>query len=136
MKTLFSDKGVAALEMALIMPVLVILTFGLVEFGVLIYNQQVITNAAREGARRGIVQEIPRVDVATIQDTVHQYADAHLITFSPTKPLPSIPAFTPCGGFGDNLNVTVTYPYTFLMIPFLPMFDGLTLTSTSVMKCE
>ena len=50
-----SQKGAAMVEFALILIPLIILTFGLIEFGLLMYNQQVLTNAAREGARYGIV---------------------------------------------------------------------------------
>jgi len=142
MKTLSSRKGVAALEMALVMPVLLVLTFGLVEFGLLMYNQQVITNAAREGARRGIVQASPRIPYSNgvdgIADTVHAYADAHLVTFGATRPVPAVDVPAICTAFADNLSVTVTYPYTFLVIPnFVPgLGPSLTITSAAVMKCE
>ena len=66
MKSLFSDRGVAAVEFALILPLLLALTFGLIEFGLFMYNQQVLTNAAREGARAGIVQHDPRITAPEI----------------------------------------------------------------------
>ncbi len=142
MKTFFSQKGAAAIEMALIMPILLVLTFGLVEFGLLMYNQQVLTNAAREGARRGIVQASPRVPYSNgvdgIADTVHAYADTHLVTFGAAKPTPIVNVPAICSNFADNLSVTVTYPYTFLVIPnFVPgLSPSLTLKTASVMKCE
>lgn len=138
MKKLFSCDGVAAIEAALVLPILFALTFGLIEFGLAIYNKQVITNAAREGARRGIVQEVPRVTKAVIEDVVHQYADAHLITFDSAKPPPQVDVPAVCTGFGADLSVAVTYPYTFLVVKnFVPGLGPLlTLKTVSVMKCE
>ena len=51
---LIGQKGVAAVEFAIVLPFLVLLVFGTIEFGLMFYNKQVITNASREGARAGI----------------------------------------------------------------------------------
>ena len=56
-----SQKGASAVEFALVLPLLMLITFGIIEFGMLMYNKQVITNASREGARAGIVASSPRV---------------------------------------------------------------------------
>jgi len=54
----FSDpKGVAALEFAVTLPLLAVLVFGLIDFGCLLYDKQVITNAGREAARAGITRK-------------------------------------------------------------------------------
>ncbi|MHB8110710.1 MAG: TadE family protein [Syntrophorhabdaceae bacterium] len=138
MNTLSSSKGAAAVEMAIILPLLIMLTFGLIEFGLLMYNQQVITNAAREGARFGIVQATPRIGVDVIASTVHGYADAHLVTFALINEPPAVNVPNACVGFGDDLSVSVTYPYSFLVASHLiPGLSNLiTLRSVSVMKCE
>jgi hypothetical protein len=47
--------GQSLVEMAMVMPVLALLTFGLVDFGRAYYFQVSVTNAAREGARSGIL---------------------------------------------------------------------------------
>lgn len=49
-----NQTGAAALEFVLVLPVLAALVFGIIEFGALFYNKQVLTNACREGARAGI----------------------------------------------------------------------------------
>src|SRR5512135_3923430 len=49
------QNGASAVEFAMILPFLVVLLFGIIEFGLLLYDQQVITNASREGARAAIV---------------------------------------------------------------------------------
>ncbi len=99
MKSLFSHRGAAAVEFALVLIPLIILTFGLIEFGLLMYNQQVLTNAAREGARRGIVQQTPRINIAEIENTVHTYADTHLVTFGGSA-IPTITVPATCNAFG------------------------------------
>ena len=49
------QRGASAVEFAIVLPVLLLLLFGTIEFGVLFFNKAVITNASREGARRGVV---------------------------------------------------------------------------------
>ena len=153
-----SQKGAALVEFAFILIPLLILTFGLIEFGFLMYNQQVLTNATREGARLGIVQRSPsRITYAEIQTAVRNYADKYLITFASSRPnvnagtanFPVITGTTDCGttsngvnticaAFGDCLTITATYPYTYIVIDnFIPgLGQTKTLTSQAVMKCE
>ena len=53
------ERGAAAVEFALILPVLLLLVLGLIEFG-RVYNVQIsLTNAAREGARTMAIQNSP-----------------------------------------------------------------------------
>jgi Flp pilus assembly protein TadG len=47
----FSDRGNVAVEAALVLPFLLALLMGIVEFGRVLYFQQVLTNAARESSR-------------------------------------------------------------------------------------
>jgi len=46
-----SERGAAAVEFALILPVFIILLFGIIEFGAAYNAQILVTNAAREAAR-------------------------------------------------------------------------------------
>jgi Flp pilus assembly protein TadG len=58
-------SGQAIVEMALILPVLLMLVLGILEFGRAWNAKQVITDAAREGARLAVVQnpDIAQADV-------------------------------------------------------------------------
>ena len=56
-----NEAGAALVEAALIMIPFLLLLFGVIEFGLLLYDQQVLNNAAREGARAGIVVRTPRL---------------------------------------------------------------------------
>jgi len=141
MKKLRGHKGAAAVEFALVLLPLIILVFGAIEFGVLLYNQQVITNASREGARAGIVQQNPRVDESTIRGIVRHYADAHLITFGTQNSvdIPPMPGYSPTApSLTQDLTVTVNYTYSFLVIPnFIPGIDNpRTMSATTVMRYE
>jgi len=50
-----SEKGASAVEFAIILPILVMLIFGIFQFAIAFNNYITITHAAREGARRAAV---------------------------------------------------------------------------------
>ena len=86
-----SNRGQAIIEFAFILPFVVILVLGLIEFGVLFYNQAVITNASREGAREGITFQTDSNgnfwsagDMQTqVQQTVNDYLQGRILAFGP-----------------------------------------------------
>ena len=80
-KKIKGQRGVSAVEFAILLPFLILLIFGAIEFSVLLYDKAVITNASREGARAGIVYNDPRVSDAMITAAVSNYCSDHLITF-------------------------------------------------------
>ena len=138
-------------EFAIISVLLFLVLFGAIDFGLLLYNKQVITNASREGARRGIVQNSPRIPVSEINTVVQTYCQNHLINFA-TNVFPTITVSnhsgtpgTICGdlfGIDNELSVTVQYNYKFLALPNVikaaggSFSDPITLVSSTVMKCE
>ena len=139
-KRLRCQKGVAAVEFAIILPVLLLIIFGIIEFGLLLYDKQVITNASREGARAGIVVGVSRVDDEGILEVMDRYIANNLITFGSAPSLD----ITICPGlacdpsedrndmdFGEDLTVTVTYDYDFLVLP-----HSVTLVAETVMRME
>src|SRR5260221_12869422 len=70
-----SERGSQMVEFALILPVLVLFTFGAIDFGIAVSLRHVIVNAAREGARSGIVGVTPKPTSAQIQTTVQNAID-------------------------------------------------------------
>ena len=57
-----SEKGQAMVEFALVLPLLLALLCGIVDFGWLYYNQITLNNAAREGARYAVIHYAPSTD--------------------------------------------------------------------------
>ncbi len=131
-KMMNRQEGVAAIEFALILPVLLLIIFGIMEFGLLLFNKQVITNASREGARAGIVMQVPRPTELQIQKIAGGYCEDYLISFgSNDPPITTVPSGI-CSNFQDDLIVNISYDYNFLLLPM----DSVKLSAQTVMKCE
>jgi len=132
-----NQKGASAIEFAIILPLLVVLVFGIIEFSILLYDKAMITNASREGARAGIVfrPDSPLSD-AEITNIVNNYCAAHLITFGSASPVTTIKRVNDAPG--DPLTVTVSYQYDFLVIPNLinTITGAINLNATTVMRME
>src|SRR5207248_605805 len=98
-------RGNAVLDMALVMPVLLYLAFGTVEFGYYFYVKHTMQGAAREGARAAIVSGAISSDVTTAVSGVMSAAG-----FNSTKY--NTPAISPSGWAtatsGTAITVTVT----------------------------
>jgi hypothetical protein len=128
-----SEKGASAIEFAIVLPVLVLLIFGCIEFGLLCYDKQVITNASREGARAGIVAQSPRLEDHDIKQVVLTYCGNYLITFGDdVLDEDDIKIVREGDLFGHDLNVTISYNYDFLVVPY----DDLNVAATTLMKME
>jgi Flp pilus assembly protein TadG len=153
-----NQKGAALVEFALVLPLLLLLLLGIIEFSLLLYDKAVITNASREGARAGIVYTMLRPDPndsSTYADRVNtltgeiiqvatDYCQDYLITFPGGDSSPAVNLLTsPCEAADDDLTVEVTYNYSFLIFPdILASFfggsgnDTITLSAQTVMRCE
>ena len=116
-----NDRGAAAIEFALVLPVLLVLVFGMIDFSLLLYDKAVITNASREGARAAIVFRPVGSEIACpgdIEAIVNDYAQNNLITFGPITGVET--EVSPCPPVADTpLTVTVRYEYDFLALPNL-----------------
>lgn len=132
-KNNIAQEGTAILEFAIILPFLLLIVFGIIEFGLMFYNQQVITNASREGARAGIVaptnSTTPRLPAAgmtcapngspqpSIECVVNNYCLNHLITFgNNSNPTTTVNGYNNFPTFGSILTVKVDYNYSYLVI--------------------
>jgi Flp pilus assembly protein TadG len=141
MKLLRSYRGTAIVEFAIILPLLLVLLFGIIEFGIILYDKAVITNASREGARAGIVSQDPRVSDSEIKQVVKNYCQSYLVTFGSDAIDDAHIAITPANRdglpFGSDLTVTVNYRYDFIVLPnFVSAILPVQMQATTVMKLE
>jgi hypothetical protein len=128
------ERGAVVVEFALVLPLLMFLLMGMIEFGLLFYNQQVLTNASREGARAGIAH-LTENEIKTI---VVDYSQARLITFGagPNVIANDVTVDGELGSYPENLTVGVEYSYTFLVPELLGFGTSMHLNAETVMNME
>jgi hypothetical protein len=133
---LFNQKGTTAVELAIVLSLLLTLIFGIIEFSLFMFNRQVITNAAREGARAGIIARPVRLSDDQIKAVVVNNGAQHLITFGDDV-LTADDIVIPdrCLQFQCDLEVQVNYEYEFLFLSNLEI-GPINLQATSVMQME
>jgi Flp pilus assembly protein TadG len=74
------QSGVAAVEFALLLPILLTLTLGAIEWGFFFFVDQRVTNAAREGARAGTLLEAPPITPAATGKLIAENAAKNYLT--------------------------------------------------------
>jgi Flp pilus assembly protein TadG len=99
-------SGNAVLDMALIMPLLIMLTFGAVEYGFALYIKHTLQAAAREGARAAIVAGATAANVQTSVDSAMSVAGFAQAKY--TRPPTILPANWTTAPAGTTITVTVT----------------------------
>jgi Flp pilus assembly protein TadG len=132
-----TQRGSAALEFAMVLPIFLLLVFAIFEFGLILYDKAVITNASREAARAGVVVRTTKLTATQIEKIATDYCSNYLISFKAVNP-PTTVATGAGGSFGTPLDVTVTYTYYGLGLGALisPISGPITLTATTVMNNE
>jgi Flp pilus assembly protein TadG len=98
-----NQKGASAVEFAILLPVLVMILFGMFQFGIAYNNWIALTHAAREGARLA---------------AVGQYTEQSVRDSSPSVVIESIDVTGLDGGIGDSVTVRVTGSVLDIQIPF------------------
>jgi TadE-like protein len=141
-----SERGAELIEFALVFPVLLLLVLGMVEFGFLFQRYEVLTNAAREGARIAV---LPGYSFDDVKARVCNYVEGGGVPIAGTCPTPTNPVITPSntaialsgGGTVSGKRVVVTYTNTYLFIgPIAAMFGGSystrPITTVAIMRDE
>ena len=108
-----ADRGAAAVEFALLLPLLLILVFGIIDFGRMLNAQITLTEAAREGARASVLG-------TSVSARVNQLT----------------------GGLGTTVTVTYQFQFATPIGALAPILGGtayggpVTLRATGVMPCR
>jgi len=123
------ERGQTLVEFALVLPLLGLLIFGIIQFGILFYTYIDLTSAAREGARKASVSRTDANAIKTVKATIAAATSvvddtADTITVTPAQPWTS----------GQDVEVKVTYPYS-LNIMGVVIWNG-TLTGDAVARVE
>lgn len=115
-------RGIAAVELALVAPILFVLLAVIIEGGIVYYNHQVFTNACREGARAGIRDITSKLTPNQIEEVVRNYCRDRLVPATTTF---NVQVAGAGGSSLSQLAVGVTYQYQPLFFPgFLGNFVG------------
>ena len=138
-RRLTCERGAELIEFAIVTPLLLLLVFGIANFGLMFQRYEVLTNAAREGAR---VAALPSYGETDVKNRVTQYLDGSAVTSATTDYL--TPAPVNVGGACITLRgAKVSYVYSFIalggIIKLFPGGSGFvtkTLTATALMRYE
>ena len=132
-----SERGAELIEFALIFPLLLLVLVGMIDFGFLFQRYEVLTNAAREGARIAVLPEYTDEQVTGVVRTYLR--DGGLSVVDPT-----ITRNVPVGQTTAS-RVTISYPFDFMVLnpvarlvrPASELGRGtLTMQATALMRNE
>jgi Flp pilus assembly protein TadG len=137
-----SERGAVLVEAAIALPLLLLVVLGIIDFGRLFQRYEVLTNAAREGARIAVLPV--GYSTTEVKARVLQYIAAGGL--NPTDATPGDPTSEPKvlspGVCVTVTTVTVTYPHTYSFVGGIVKFFGGTgfgttqLTATAAMRSE
>lgn len=124
-------RGQSVVEFALVLPILVMIVMGIVEFGRIFMVQQIVTNASREGARTAVLPSSTSDDVQT---TVTNYMSSGGLTGTTNVQMTNVGVTVPSG---SATSVTVNYTLSILTGSIIPgLGDSINISHTTVMRHE
>jgi Flp pilus assembly protein TadG len=100
------QRGIVSVEFALALPLFAMMLFGIAEFGMAFYKQQIITAAVREGARYGSISNDPKASQSEIVGKVIAYIESSGLDAGEAQ----VGVNGAGGSSGQTLTVTVSYP--------------------------
>jgi hypothetical protein len=132
-RRLRSERGAELIEFALVFPVLLLVVLGIVDFGFLFQRMEVVTNAAREGARMAVLPSYTETDVRARVCAYMQTGGVPTTSCPTGNPIVTVSGFTapftiplPSGGTpmtGKRVEVVYTHNYLFIG-PMTSWFGG------------
>ena len=134
------DRGAAAVEFALVVPLLILLIFGAIEFGLDVNARTQVQNAAREGVRvasltaNGDPTSLAQVQAAAL-NAVSNVTGTKTVTVTCTTPGGSTCTIGAPSNAGNVATVVVTINYTGITGMF-PALTNTTISGSSYMRIE
>jgi Flp pilus assembly protein TadG len=116
------QRGASLAEMALVLPLLVLLTASIVDLGWAFRSYQAITNASREGARTATrlpcftqlsQRQLLKTDIE--QAVIREAANSDVVIATGEITITPDPVSAGCAAAGAELRVTVDHPYNTLL---------------------
>jgi Flp pilus assembly protein TadG len=110
-----SERGTAIIETALTLPLLLLVCIAIFEFGRAYQTWEVLTNAAREGARLAV---LPTAVPGAVDARVREYLTVGGLSADPSVLVAVNPATVSMGAAGtaSASQVVVTYPFSFIVL--------------------
>jgi Flp pilus assembly protein TadG len=137
------ERGAALIETALALPMVLLVAVGIFEFGRAYQTWQVLTNAAREGAR---VAVLPGANNGIITARAVSYMQAGQLSEAESATVAVNPVMLDLGGGATAAasSVTVNYPFEFIVLQPVanlvargaPLGEPITMQATAVMRIE
>jgi Flp pilus assembly protein TadG len=132
------EEGQAVVELALVLPLMLMLLFGIVQFGTVFRDYIALTDATRVGARQAAVarsiqpesDRIPRVVAMVERAAVNLNKSQIVVTVEPVK----VDGVTPGWEESGDVTVRATYPFK-INIAGMVLFSG-TLKSRTTERVE
>lgn len=124
-------RGVATVEFAVVAPVFFVLVLGVIEFTRAMMVEELLTNAAHEGARAGVLDNS---QVSDVTSAVNNYLSAAGVSGATTTVSPSPPSSA-----AYNQSVTVNVQISYSSVSWLPVphfLGGTTLKAGAIMRRE
>ena len=130
LKRLGGDQAAQLVEFALVLPMLLLVVLGIAEFGFIFQRYEVVTNAAREGARMAV---LPGYTTADVDARVRVYVTQGKVPTTVTNPNIAVTDVAIVVGAGlppiNAKRVTVTYTHSYTFLPKIATWFGATYTT-------
>jgi Flp pilus assembly protein TadG len=111
LKRLRNQRGAALIETAITIPLVLLVSVSIFEFGRAYQTWQVLTNAAREGARVAVLESYTDADVT---NTVRNYLTSGRLTNASSASI-TVVRNVPFGSVTAS-RITVNYPFQFIVL--------------------
>lgn len=115
-------RGLATVEAALILPILLILTFGMIEYSWMFLKDQNITNAARAGARVGATADGTNTQITTQVDSLMTSYNLQNSGYTTSIKVNGAAGQAGTAVKGAMIEVEITVPYANMQVTGMSIF--------------